>query len=352
MRIWRHVAQTSARHIVVYSPDTDVYNIGLSILDSLAEKDVFVQINVPHSQTKLYVHLNNLVKALQLDPDLASLERSELARTFQMLFITSGCDYVSYFAGLGKASFFQTFFQHAAFITGNQMTGSLSDTAESKTEVGFLAFLRLIGTLYFKKHYSALVSLKGTETPQQLFHACHEQNHQEKHLQWYKAIRAIVGDRITCEQERMPSHSSMWRHWLRSCWIASMWSNSSKDDLQLSLPSPDDYGWKKSTDGTYVVDWECPAVQQQVQDTINFLTKGCTCKKGCLSQRCGCKKGGRHCGPGCNCQNCQNCHNTSSTSDTGTQESLQTESDSESDTSSSSELANIETEITFDELDF
>ncbi len=123
MRIWRHVTQTNARHILIYSPDTDVYNIGLSILDRLTDKDIYVQINVTHSQTKLYVYFNNLVKALELDPDLASLERYELAKTFQMLFITSGCDYVSYFAGLGKASFIQAFFQHAAFISGNQMAG-------------------------------------------------------------------------------------------------------------------------------------------------------------------------------------------------------------------------------------
>ncbi len=257
--------------------------------------------------------------------------------------------------------------QHSSLVTR-----WLADTAENKKDVGFLAFLRLIGTLYFKKHYSALVSLKGSETPQQLFHACCEQNLREKHLEWYQAIRAIVSDRITCEQERMPSHSSMWRHWLRSCWscwISRMWSNSAEDNIQLSLPPPEECGWKKTTDDTYIVDWECPAVQQQVQDTINFLTKGCSCKKGCLSQRCGCVKGGHHCGPGCSCQNCKN----ASTSDTReiqsprtesdpreiqsplTELDRQTESDSESNSESETTDEDIETEIitnTLNELDF
>ena len=31
-RIWRHATQTSAQRILVYSPDTDVYNIGLPII--------------------------------------------------------------------------------------------------------------------------------------------------------------------------------------------------------------------------------------------------------------------------------------------------------------------------------
>ena len=306
MRIWRHVTQTQARHILVYSPDTDVYNIGLSILNRISDKDIYVHLNVPHSQIQQYLHLNNLLKALELDPDLASLQRSELANVFQVLFITSGCDYISYFVGQGKASFFHAFFQHASFITGDRMLGSLSDTAENTKSFGFLAFLRLIGTLYFKKHYSAVVSLKGLETPQQLFYACTECDPKERHLEWYNAITAIVGDRITSEQERMPSHTSMWRHWLRTCWVACMWSNSSEDDLQGLLPLPDDCGWTKLPDGSYTLDWECPDVQQQVQDTINFLTKGCSCKKGCLSQRCGCRKSGHHCGPGCQCHDCQN----------------------------------------------
>ena len=46
--------------------------------------------------------------------------------------------------------------------------------------------------------------------------------------------------------------------------------------------------------------------QKQVEDTINFLTKGCSCRGGCLTRRCGCTKNGRHCGPGCQCQNCKN----------------------------------------------
>ena len=126
------------------------------------------------------------------------------------------------------------------------------------------------------------------------------------HLEWYNSIRAIVSDRITCEQDRMPSHTSMWRHWQRSCWIAGMWSNSSEEDIEDSLPPPEECGWKKANDGSYTVDWECPRVQRQVQDTIEFLTKGCSCRSGCLSRRCGCVRNGHHCGPGCHCQNCKN----------------------------------------------
>jgi len=247
-RICHHVTQTSARRILVYSPDTDIYNIGLPLLVEIPHKEVIVQINVPHSLTNLYLHLNNLVTALQLDLDLASLPRPALANIFQMLFIVSGCDYISYFAGLGKAAFFNAFFQHATFITGQNLPGLLSDMAENCKEVGFLAFLRLIGTLYFKKHYSSIVSLKGVQTPQQLLHAQEtslNSTPQEVHSLWYNCIRGIVSDRIIDEKDRMPTHSSMWCHWIRSCWVACMWSNSSREDIRESLPPPESCAWWK-----------------------------------------------------------------------------------------------------------
>ena len=54
--------------------------------------------------------MNNLVKSLELDPDLANIPKQSLNNVFQMLYITSGCDYISYFAGLGKAAFLMHFF--------------------------------------------------------------------------------------------------------------------------------------------------------------------------------------------------------------------------------------------------
>ncbi len=88
--------------------------------------------------------------ALERDPDLASLPRPTVNKIFQMLFICLGCDYISYFHGHGKAVFFNIFFQHAQFISGQHADGSLSNISIENRDKGFLAFLRLIGTIYFK----------------------------------------------------------------------------------------------------------------------------------------------------------------------------------------------------------
>ena len=44
----------------------------------------------------------------------------------------------------------------------------------------------------------------------------------------------------------------------------------------------------------------------KIKQTIDFLVKGCTCKRGCKSKQCGCRKKGKCCGPGCECQGCTN----------------------------------------------
>lgn len=108
------------------------------------------------------------------------------------------------------------------------MSGELSFTNSESIETNFLSFLRLIGTLYFKKH---MVSLHGVETPQQLFYAkgpCTSTIQQ--HHKWYDNIRSVVSDRITNEEDRMPSRTSMWRHWLQCCWVAQLYQASHEEN--------------------------------------------------------------------------------------------------------------------------
>lgn len=49
---------------------------------------------------------------------------------------------------------------------------------------------------------------------------------------------------------------------------------------------------------------ECNA--SKIQKTLDFLSKGCTCKTGCGTKRCCCRKESRTCGAGCECRGCTN----------------------------------------------
>ncbi len=137
--------------------------------------------------------------------------------------------------------------------------------------------MRLVGTTYFKKHLSAFVTVKALDTPEQLFHSIAiTAIPDEQHKIWYKEIRTIISDRITNEEECPPSHTALWRHWLRSYWVCQMWKNSGKEQVYSDLSLPEQSGWERDKNGEYSVNWDSPEACKQVQETIEFLTKGCS----------------------------------------------------------------------------
>jgi len=54
-----------ANIILISSPDTDIYNIGLNLLNT--NKEYIIQLNVHHATKKKYLILNNFKLALHRD---------------------------------------------------------------------------------------------------------------------------------------------------------------------------------------------------------------------------------------------------------------------------------------------
>lgn len=113
--------------------------------------------------------------------------------------------------------------------------------------------------------------------------------------------------------------------------------NASLPNPRLSLPSPENSGWLLSSEGLkYMIDWEDPDIVSKVETNIALLIKGCKCKGGCKTNRCGCKKKLVSCGPGCECHECTNLPHTTEITTTAQTTNLSTEersddSDSECD---------------------
>ncbi len=134
-----------------------------------------------------------------------------------------------------------------------------------------------------------------------------------------------------------------------------MWLNSPLQDLYHSLPCPNDSGWIRQPNGSFSIDWEAPEVQDQIKTNIDFLIKGCSCKKGCKTKSCGCRKKSNYCGPGCECQGCTNlqvqqdgAEDDSSSTDDETPSDLVTASSDSSDSSDD----DLDTEVITDEFPF
>ena len=66
-RVWLHVLRSSGHKKLLYSPDTDVYHIGLTLIDPSVH-DVYVQLSNISSPELRLLHLNQLLRD---DPDLS-----------------------------------------------------------------------------------------------------------------------------------------------------------------------------------------------------------------------------------------------------------------------------------------
>ena len=167
--------------------------------------------------------------------------------------------------------------------------------------------IRLVGTVYFSKHLASFNTLYGHETPIHSYNSVDSTlSPTERHKKWIEHLTKIIADRIKAEEDRIPSYTALWRHWLRSCWGGSLWLNAPLPDPYSSLIHPENSGWLLLTDGKYIIDWEDPNFISKTERNITYLIKGCRCKGGCKTNRCGCKKQGSHCGPGCECHECTN----------------------------------------------
>ncbi|CAC5383313.1 unnamed protein product [Mytilus coruscus] len=95
-RVWLYAVTSSAINIIIYSPDTDVYFIGLPLLKNI-NKSSYVQLkDTPYE--KSFIDMNALVRSLKNDVCFQGIENIE--ECIQIVYIFSGCDYTSFFCML------------------------------------------------------------------------------------------------------------------------------------------------------------------------------------------------------------------------------------------------------------
>ena len=288
-RVWLHTKHSVGERKLIYSPDTDVYHIGLTYVN-VTSHDVIIQLSAVGRELKL-LHLNKLLNAINTDADLHSLPVERRSEIIQVVYVSTGCDFTSFFCGMGKVTFLKSFYRYSSFITlpGEHTPGSLADITPDSN--GFLAFLRLVGTTYFTKHMIAF----QTETPVSFFQSYHsldqpDQTTEQQHMQWYEGIRDKIWERITFEDQLPPSWDALKLHWLRCLWVIDYWRQSHLNNMTL-LPM-DWFGWKTES-GTVQVEWDSPENLRKTRESVAFLTHGCGCKTGCATARCKCVKSGQ-----------------------------------------------------------
>ena len=208
-----------------------------------------------------------------------------------------------------KVSFLATFFEYCAFIcsNSNQTPGMLTDTIPNS--FGLFSFLRLVGCTYFRKHKSAF--LPSYTSPIMLFNSFSVEGRTalDLHTSWLDFLRERIWSKIKYEEEMIPSTDALRRHWMRTCWVASVWSQTIENNIMY--PSLEGNGWKQPDSNTLIIDWDSNENITNIRSAVALIKKGCGCKMGCVSAHCRCRRGGGYCGPGCKCVRC--CYLPSST---------------------------------------
>ena len=320
-RIWLHVKHSAGLKKLIQSPDTDTYNVGLPFVTP--QMEVIVQLSHPGDR---HLHLYTLIDLLNRDPELTSLSKEHRTWIMQCLYVCTGCDYVSFFVGIGKTSFLKVFFEKANFIVGERSKALSSSNFHEISEKGFLAFVKLVGLAYFKKHSRAF----NDNTAESLFLSYSNLPPQAQHEEWLNHIRQAIWDRISFEDEMIPSLEALQRHWLRSSWVLHMWRQAQTTGTMALEPQLGN-GWLKDQDGKLTIDWDSEENMKKIRSRVDLVLKGCSCKGGCTMNRCGCRKKGIPCGVGCGCTGCVNQEHHHEASD------MQCDSNTEESASSSDE---------------
>ena len=300
-KVWLHLFRCQGLKCLVYSPDNDTYHIGLPLIEKYSEKKVYVALD---STFVTLLNLNTLSCSIRYDIKLGR-SLPDVLYVIQMLYASTGCDYVSFFKGHGKTSFFDTLLKDSEFISaGRNYKGTLSDF-KNEIESGFLSFLRLIGCEYFPTCSNEFKDNCPDERPETVFNHLLDQNKTdlENHTIFINALREALFKRCDAEHN-LPSVEALHFHWLRSCWVCKVWSQADKNDVVY--PPLDHFGWAIKDNKLSII-WDTEENIKKVESKIKLWTQGCNCATGCKTNRCGCRQKQNSCCPGCKCgSNCEN----------------------------------------------
>ena len=242
LRVWLHCIHSTGTEKLLFSPDTDIYHIGLTIAPQRPETNIVIQLTRTFREGSKFLQLEHLLQALYADPDLHAIPIQLRPQSLQSLYVCTGCDHVSFFRGMGKVSFLSTFFQYAAFIaSGVEAPGSIGEVTLDSDDPACLSFYRLIGCTYFRAHASAF----ECASPVTLYHSVMANNAIEKHETWLQIIRKAVWQRVDAESKNMPSTTALKLHWKRCLWVLDMWHKSIQNDIDM--PGKHNYYKMQST---------------------------------------------------------------------------------------------------------
>ncbi|CAC5358481.1 unnamed protein product [Mytilus coruscus] len=220
-RVWLHAIQSKAQRIIIYSPDTDTFFVGLPFIDSVGDKTIYLQL-----KDSCFDHqfVDMRMFAWQMSNDMCLKGLSASVDCLQMVYISSGCDFVFFFHGYGKKTFFDIFRQNADFISSD-----LSICDEDNMQ-GLCAFFRLILCVYFSKHRTAF---QPASSVKEMYDKTICESALDKHVALIKDFRERMWERVWSEVKMIPNAEALKLHWLKCCLVMQYWKQGNTNFMSL-----------------------------------------------------------------------------------------------------------------------
>ncbi|CAC5371821.1 unnamed protein product [Mytilus coruscus] len=103
-RVWLHAIHSKSQRIIIYSPNTDTFFVELPFIDCLGDKTIYLQLK-DSTFDHQFVDMHRF--SLQMSNEMCLKELGNSENCIQMVYIASGCDFVSFFHGYGKKNLFR-----------------------------------------------------------------------------------------------------------------------------------------------------------------------------------------------------------------------------------------------------
>ena len=103
LKVWLHCLHASGTRTLIYSRDTDMYYIRLTMHTILNTKHVIVQLSKTYNKGGRFIDLRAFIQAVHTDTDLSGITQSHILPALQAIYVSTGCDYISFFLDWGRS---------------------------------------------------------------------------------------------------------------------------------------------------------------------------------------------------------------------------------------------------------
>lgn len=252
-RLILHCVHAHVETTVVSARDTDVFLLLLAHYEKMQCEYLYMKAGTSKAPKYLPVH------------EIHKLLSSDQLQTLLAFHAVTGCDSVSQFSGHSKNTAWQVFLKHHTDLLGLGK-GPITKEILRSTEAFICYGVPEVDTC--------------DKARLKLFCNGHS-------------------------QETLPPTSDAAKlHIMRAHYQATVWNQAHMS--HPNLPPVTEMGWMNLDDQLVPQLLSLPPIPKACKEIIS-----CGCLKGCLSQRCGCRKSGMQCMESCSCRKLENsCQNT------------------------------------------